>query len=62
MNPPRQSVLIFCEERNSVVANERVGEHEDLVAVRGVGEGLRVAHHAGLEDCKYRQAVINNWN
>ena len=35
---------------DAVVADEGVGEDEDLAAVGGVGEGLGVADHAGVED------------
>lgn len=38
-----------------VVSDERVSEHQDLRLVGGVGEGLGVAHHAGLEDCERRE-------
>ena len=34
---------------DAVVADEGVGQDEDLTAVRRVGEGLRVADHAGVE-------------
>ena len=35
--------------RHTVVTDQRVGEHEDLAAVRRVRESLRVSHHAGVE-------------
>ena len=35
---------------HSVVANERVGEDEDLALVGRVGQRLGVAHHARLEN------------
>lgn len=36
---------------DAVVADERVGEHQDLRLVGGVGERLGVPHHAALEHC-----------
>ncbi len=35
---------------HAVVPDERVGEKQDLTAVRGVGDGLLVADHARRED------------
>ena len=35
---------------DAVVALDRVGHGQDLTAVRGVGEGLLVAGHRGVED------------
>lgn len=37
---------------HSVVADQRVGKHQDLCLVGGVGEGLGVPHHASLEHCR----------
>ena len=36
--------------RHAVVANERIGEDEDLAAVGGVSECFGVADHSGVED------------
>lgn len=37
---------------HSIVADQRVREHQDLRLVGGVCERLGVPHHAGLEHCK----------
>ena len=34
---------------NSVVSNQRVRQDQDLAAIAGVGQGLRIAHHASVE-------------
>src|SRR5207249_8689927 len=34
---------------DAVVADERIRHHQDLAAVRGIGEGFRVARHVRVE-------------
>ncbi len=36
--------------RHPVVADQRIGEHEDLPAIGRIGEGLGIADHPGVED------------
>lgn len=48
---PAESELSVFIRRNAIVTDQRVGEREQLAAVGRVGEGLRVAHHAGLKHC-----------
>ena len=42
--------LLLCGD--SVVADDRVGQHQDLGLVRRIRQGLGVAHHARLKDCR----------
>lgn len=49
--------------RDSVVANEGVGEGQYLVAIGGVSQGLHIAHHPSLEHCstiEYTTSHTNN--
>ena len=43
-------MLIMLGGGNPIVPNERVGHHEDLSTIAGVGEALSVASHGGIED------------
>ncbi len=43
-------VLIALVRGHTVVANERLGEDQDLAAVRRVGHGLGIPHERGGED------------
>lgn len=36
--------------RDPVIANERIGEDEDLAAIGRIGQGFGIADHAGVED------------
>lgn len=45
-----QSMLVAGGGRDAVVADEWLGEDEDLTAVGGVGHGFGVAHEGGGED------------
>ena len=42
--------LVTLVGGDSVVADKRLGEDEDLTAVRGIGHGLGVSHEGGGED------------
>mmetsp|Transcript_3258 Transcript_3258/g.5531 ORF Transcript_3258/g.5531 Transcript_3258/m.5531 type:complete len:870 (+) Transcript_3258:2518-5127(+) len=53
------SELIFLVTRHTVVANERVGEDENLATVRRVSERLRVADHTGVEDNLSSDALVS---
>ena len=44
-------MYMYLEGRHSIVANEWVGENEQLVFVGRVCQGLRVAHHSSLKHC-----------
>lgn len=44
-------MAVFVKARDSVVADEWVGQHKQLVAIGGVGQGLGIAHHSCLEHC-----------
>ena len=44
-----QAVRVQARGGDAVVAHQGVGEDQDLAGVGGVGEGLRVADHAGVE-------------
>ncbi len=46
----RKSPLVQFLGRDSVVADERVREDEDLPAVTGVRETFRIPRHARVED------------
>ena len=46
-----QAMLIAGSGGDAVVANQWLGEDEDLSAVGGVGHGLWVANEGGGEDC-----------
>ena len=43
-------VLVALIRRHAVVANEGLGENQDLAAVRGIRHGLGVTHERGGED------------
>jgi hypothetical protein len=49
-----QAVLIAGGRGHAVVADQRLGEDEDLAAVRGVRHGLGVSHERRGEDCLAR--------
>ncbi len=42
--------LLVARGGHARASHERVGEHEDLAAVRGIGEGFDVPRHRGAED------------
>jgi hypothetical protein len=46
-----QAMLIAGRGGDAVVADQRLGEDEDLAAVRGVRHGLGVSNEGGGEDC-----------
>lgn len=46
-----ETVLIAGSGWDSVVANQGLGEDENLATVGGIGHGLRVSHERGGEDC-----------
>jgi len=35
---------------HTVVSDQGKGDHEDLAAIRGIGDGLGIPDHASLED------------
>ncbi len=47
---PEQAMLVAGVGGNTVVADQRLCEDEDLATVGGVGHGLGVAHERGGED------------
>lgn len=52
--------LVTLVGRNAVVADEGLGEDEDLTAVGGVGHGLGVSHERGGEDGLTRDVGVGS--
>jgi hypothetical protein len=46
-----QAMLIAGSGWDTVVADQWLGEDENLAAVRGIGHGLGVAHKRGCKHC-----------
>ena len=45
-----QQTVLLRKLRNSVVADQRIGRHEDLTAVRRVGQAFGITGHGCVED------------
>ena len=43
-------IFSFAMAGNAVVTDQGVSADENLAAIRRVGEGFRIAHHAGVEN------------
>jgi len=53
-----QVVLITHRGGHAIVSNKRLGEDEDLTAVRGVGHGLGVSNEGSCEDSLARDVCV----
>ena len=49
LHPCRQPVALQSYRWHAIVANQRIGEHEHLTGITGVGKTLRIACHGGIE-------------
>ena len=52
--PSLQAKLVHLIIGDSVIANQRVGEHQDLAVIGRIRQGLGVTNHSRLKYCKYK--------
>lgn len=48
--PLGQSQVIFFIRRNSIIAHQWIGNHENLTCIRRICQGFRICHHASVEN------------